>query len=155
MGKTIPLAERFERHVERTNGCWIWKGNRNQAGYGQFRIGRKGGTVSVHRWSYEHYVGKIPPGMMVCHDCDNPSCVNPDHLYAGTAKDNSDDMRLRGRRAKKYKFGSRIRKLTDDAVRAIRLATESPAEIAFKFGIAEATVHAIKRRTRKAHVPDD
>lgn len=151
------LEVRFERHVRRTDSCWIWEGGANQAGYGQFRIGRSGHghpVISVHRWSYEHFVGPIPPGAWICHHCDNPSCVRPDHLYAGTAKQNSADAIVRNKRAKKVKFGARKRVLTDDAVRAIRADDRPVWIVAHAFEVSETTVYAVKSRLRKAHVPD-
>jgi hypothetical protein len=77
-------------------GCWIWQGNRDRKGYG--RISVKGRTTSTHRLAYRlAHGGDIPDGLVVRHRCDNPPCVNPDHLEIGTPADNSRDMVERGR----------------------------------------------------------
>lgn len=154
----IPLEIRYERHIERLpdGGCWLWNGNRNQAGYGQLRVGRTGNgpVISVHRWAYEKWKGPIGKGLMVLHKCDNPRCSNPEHLYAGTGKQNAADAIARGRRAKRYKFGPRKSKLSDDDVRAIRASEEKTWQIAHRFNISETHAYQIKTRRRKAHVPD-
>lgn len=81
---------------EPNSGCWIWAGTCNWKGYGTISIG--GVQRKAHRASYEAFVGAIPDGMLVCHKCDNPPCVNPDHLFVGTAKDNAQDRDAKGRR---------------------------------------------------------
>lgn len=75
--------------------CWNWKGDRDHGGYGTFRFCSN--SYTTHRLSYEIVKGDIPEGMIVCHMCDNPGCVNPNHLYIGIVKDNANDARIRGR----------------------------------------------------------
>jgi hypothetical protein len=77
--------------------CWNWKAGKRH-GYGAYRLGNK--QVSAYRYSYEISIGNIKQGMFVLHRCDNPSCVNPKHLFLGTQKDNMEDMTLKGRRAR-------------------------------------------------------
>ncbi len=77
--------------------CWEWAGYRNPKGYGVIIF--DGFKFSVHRLSFEHYKGKISPGMLVMHDCDNPPCYNPNHLFLGTHTDNMQDMVRKGRHA--------------------------------------------------------
>ncbi len=92
-GETV----RFERYVKRTDTCWLWTGAHNNAGYGQFYVRARRGSVLAHRWSYEHHNGPIDDGLFVMHSCDNPPCVNPDHLGLGTNQDNIDDKTAKGR----------------------------------------------------------
>ncbi len=75
--------------------CWMWKGGCNDEGYGNFRVGKK--SERAHRASYRLNNGRIPIGLCVCHSCDNPSCVNPQHLWLGTDQDNTDDKLRKGR----------------------------------------------------------
>lgn len=92
-----PLAERFWEKVDRRgpDECWMWTASRRALGYGQIRIGGK--SRKAHRVAYELANGPIPAGMAVLHGCDNPPCVNPAHLRAGTMTDNVRDMVTRGR----------------------------------------------------------
>lgn len=98
----IPLADRFWSKVDKTShagGCWLWTAKRNQGGYGAVREAGPGSRfLSTHRLSFEMANGQIPKGLMVCHSCDNPPCVNPDHLFLGTAIDNIRDCIAKGRR---------------------------------------------------------
>lgn len=88
---------RFWKYVRKTDSCWIWTGSKaSQYKYGQLTIVRNH-WVYAHRMSYELHVGPIPDGYHICHKCDNPPCVNPDHLFAGTAKDNMQDRERKGR----------------------------------------------------------
>lgn len=85
----------FKKFNKTRDGCWEWTGALNGAGYGITRV--KGTSYRAHRYSYQIHVGPIPKGMLICHKCDNPKCVRPDHLFVGTPKDNSQDMVSKGR----------------------------------------------------------
>ena len=103
--KPLPAEKRFWRHVRKSDRCWEWQGaragGRGSPTYGVFRVGSQTDgsrrSVYAHRWIWEHLNGPIPEGMQVNHHCDNPICVNPEHLYVGTQSENVTDMHSRGR----------------------------------------------------------
>ncbi len=89
--------ERFWSKVDKSDDCWNWTAGKAHNGYGLFKVRSK--TIRAHRFSWELANGKIPKGLQINHKCDNPACVNPDHLYAGTQKQNRQDAVKRGRTA--------------------------------------------------------
>lgn len=95
----IPESEwpaRFWRRVTLSPGCWEWQGGRGTRGYGRYSP-RRGHSQYAHRYAYQLAFGPIPEGYHICHHCDNPPCVRPTHLFAGTASDNAKDMWAKGR----------------------------------------------------------
>ena len=92
------MTERFWENVSKTETCWVWIGHRKETNYGVISEGkRKGRPKSAHRYSWEIHNGPIPEGLCVLHRCDNPPCVNPEHLFLGTLADNAQDMLAKGR----------------------------------------------------------
>lgn len=99
------LRERFEAKLNKdADGCWLWSACCNRAGYGVFSVG--GHARLAHRVAYYLYIGAIPDGFHVCHTCDTPVCVRPDHLWLGTDAENLRDMVVNGRSAKGDKNGT-------------------------------------------------
>jgi len=110
-----PVEQRFWSKVEKTASCWNWTGYKNY-GYGIIRINYE--NIGTHRYSWELHNGKIPDKLCVLHKCDNPKCVNPDHLFLGTPKDNIDDKVSKMRQCKGEQ--QHLNKLTEDQVREIK-----------------------------------
>jgi hypothetical protein len=145
------VAERFSRNIQPDNrGCWIWTGTRDRLGYGRF--GLNGRQPGAHRISWELHRGDIPSGMNVCHQCDVPNCVNPDHLFLGTQKDNLHDCSVKGRTPRGEKQG-RSKLKTADVLEIRRLAgMTSQRSIALRFGVSQSTVCDIIAGRKWCHV---
>jgi hypothetical protein len=93
-----PFEELFWSKVSKSDGCWTWTASKSARGYGYSH--KDGRTIKAHRASWELHFGPVPPGMFVCHQCDVPSCVRPDHLFIGTTQDNTADKVSKGRQAR-------------------------------------------------------
>lgn len=139
------------------DGCEEWTGAHlpEPNHYGTVRIRQR--LYYAHRISYELHHGAIPPGLRVCHRCDNPPCTRGSHLFAGTAKDNSVDMRDKGRWRNRRMAGSLngAAKLNEDQVRAIRAAYAGGSrqvDLADDFGVTQALISLIVRREAWLHV---
>lgn len=144
----MSLKERFEKKFKvLENGCWEWQaasvGGSNKHTYGQFGVA-SGKMKLAHRVSYELYKGPIPEGMKVCHKCDYPRCVNPDHLFLGTHKDNMQDMVLKGRKNPIYGTKHHKTKLSIEAVQEIRNTPGVIAPLARKFGVSLQTIKQVR-----------
>lgn len=135
--------ELFEKKINKTDGCWEWKAAKDKDGYGFFSVDRE--IRYAHRIAYMLYVGEITNGLHVCHKCDNPSCVNPDHLFLSTHRGNMEDRKNKGRyQSQKGELNNsaKITKQISDAIKSMKL---SQRKIARLFGISKSQVGNIKR----------
>lgn len=137
--------------------CWPWKRNTNPQGYGTLKA--QGKMQRAHRLAYELSRGPIPEGMVVCHTCDNPSCVNPHHLFLGSQRDNVRDMMSKGRQSDTAKSGESnlSAKLTAPQVVAIRelyaSKEHSQSDLATMFGVTRQQISLIVNRKNWTHIP--
>lgn len=129
--------------IGKKDDCWLWIGAIQKNGYGNMTIGERS-PMGAHRISYMIHFGDIPKGLYVCHKCDVKRCVNPNHLFLGTNKDNLKDMREKGRSQRGTKNGGS--KLTPKDVRKIRTLLKKgikQAKISKMYGVAQNTISRI------------
>lgn len=135
-------------------GCWEWLRSKNPDGYG--RVKRNGKLESAHRVAYELYVGPIGD-KQVLHKCDNPGCVNPEHLFLGTVKENNEDKAHKGR-AKGHTMRGEAHpnhKLTSDNVYAIKCSPGMSAKfLAEHFGVSVGLINDIRAGRKWKHISD-
>lgn len=146
-----PVSERFDSRIEKSDGCWIWRGKKNSDGYGELQVGLR--IEKAHRFAYRREFGEIPFGMEICHRCDNPACVRPGHLFLGSHSDNMRDMVAKGRDRQPCRRGEKhgAAKLTDSQAVAIRSDRRAQSAIAREYGVSQSLVSMIQRgRVRKA-----
>jgi hypothetical protein len=144
-----PLGERVWEKVDRSGDCWVWTGARTPLGYGVIGIG--GHDVDyAHRIAWTLGVGSIPTGMCVLHHCDNPPCVNLEHLFVGSKKDNTADMLRKGRHVSpKGEAAGRARLTARQVLELRRLRSDEGLtyrELARRYGVAEPTIGAVVTR---------
>jgi len=156
LGKKFPkrwTAEQrfFASWAQDENGCWNWLGSLSPRGYGRIKVGDK--NYRSHRYSWATENGRqIPDGMVVCHACDNPKCVNPTHLFIGTMADNVADCVRKGRHARGERLAHpRARgekngnsRLTEQQVNRIKSDGRPQRVIAAEFGVSQTAIWAIK-----------
>lgn len=143
--------ERFMRYVEKSNnGCWMWNGTRLKAGYGQFTYKSDTGErkVMAHRYSYKMFKSEIPDGLIVCHKCDTPPCVNPDHLFLGTHADNTHDAWSKNRMYI-LKPATKLSREDVDQIRELNASkTMTNKLIAEIYGVTPSNIgYVVKRKT--------
>ena len=146
---------RFWEKVNKTENCWLWMAGTTGEGYGSLRVvGHK--TIKAHRYSWELHYGPIPDGLWVCHHCDIPACVRPDHLFLGTAADNCADKLMKGRGRLPRGELTSWAKLTDADVREIRAAYAeggiTQQALARRYGVCSTTIFYAIARRNWAHV---
>ncbi|MDR3571233.1 MAG: HNH endonuclease [Candidatus Pacebacteria bacterium] len=139
----------FMKWVEKSETCWLWTGAIDSDGYGAFSYAMT--TKRAHREALRLSGVPVPKGAFVCHNCDNPTCVNPNHLYVGTPQSNVEDAVARDRICKGEKV--HFSKLTEASVVQIRAAVGTHEQIAVVFGISPANVSMIRTRKTWRHVP--
>ncbi len=151
----MPRGKTFEQNfwskIKKTEGCWIWIAGRDKNGYG--KITRNKRDLRAHRAMWELKNGEIPEGLLVCHSCDNPSCVNPGHLFIGTVAENNKDKHDKGR----HLYGAMCHKakITDEIAREIYRRSKSgevQARIAEEYGVVHQTVSMIATGATWKHV---
>lgn len=143
--------EKFWANVCKGDGCWEWRGSFFNHGYGLICVSRS--CKLTHRFSWELHYGDIPQGICVCHKCDNPKCVRPDHLFLGTTGENNSDRHAKGRDARMPGIKNGRAKLTPEQVREIRRLAAlgvMQKDLAVKFGITN--VSDIVRGVQWTHV---
>ncbi|MCK9568765.1 HNH endonuclease [Candidatus Pacearchaeota archaeon] len=157
-----PVLVRFWEKVHKTKSCWIWTGALGGGSYGLIWL--NGRNYPAHKLSWEIHFGKIPKGKLVCHNCpggDNPSCVNPAHLFLGTHQENLHDASLKGMLST-AKDGSKnpMAKLTENDVLEIRRryikgnrrGPNSSYALALEFGVRQSWIRTIAYKRRWTHV---
>lgn len=150
-----PKQRFFESYViDGSSLCWEWIGAKSRGGYGRLKIENR--PVQAHRFSWMIHFGDIPKGMYVCHKCDNPSCVNPNHLFLGDQSDNMRDMSEKGRSSDNRGEQNPNSKLTNDLVSDIRHLWDNgmtPKRLSIKFGVPLGTINNIVFGYTWQHIP--
>lgn len=155
--ENAPLKERFFRFIgePEENGCILWKGSKLPKGYGCIGGGKGRGILRASRVSYEIHKGPIPEGLHVLHTCDNPPCVNPEHLYVGTQLDNSKDAMKRNRLRPSPGEKNGFSKLTNKDVFKIRKLYKEgmkPKEIVKLFNVGKPCIESIVYKRSWKHL---
>lgn len=148
--KYRPLPERFEDFIERIpfHSCWEWMGQLNNKGYAMIWDKDRNQSVVASRIAYLLYIGDIPKGLYVCHSCDNRSCVNPNHLWLGTPKDNTQDMINKGRVQRGLEVKGKRKLRLEEVVQIKRLYKKGVKgwghkALAKKYGMSQSAIRDI------------
>jgi hypothetical protein len=160
----LDLLERIFSHLDMSGDCWTWMLSVDGKGYAHISV--DGAMHRVHRLVHELLIGPIPAGMYVCHGCDNPRCVRPSHLFAGTSQDNARDMwakgrhpRMNGTRSPVLGERNHAAKLTTAQVLEIRRRIPGPRgeipRLALLFGVGRTAIEKVAARETWTHVPPE
>mgnify|MGYP000103149498 CR=1 FL=1 len=135
------------------SGCWQWIASIGSHGYGQIST-RSGPPALAHRYSYELFVGEIPEGSVVCHKCDNRKCVNPEHLFVGTQRDNIMDMIKKNRARYSSQRGEKNPSAKLSAKQALEIfrSDKRGADLAREYGVTPTMISKIRRGKSWTHV---
>ena len=152
----LSAETRFFMQVRKTETCWEWVGSRDKNGYGMFK-GSVGGVLfrKAHRFSLAFHTGDLLVGTQALHSCDNPCCVNPAHLRAGTNAENMAEKIAKGRARAPVGSRNRAAVLTDDQVAAILIDPRPYAAIAADYKVSASTIGSVKQRHSWRHVAGD
>lgn len=144
-----PIEDRFFQkvNIKGKDECWEWTGCRHPQGYGLIKR-KDGAQMRPPRISWNIYNGKIQEGLCVCHKCDNPGCVNPNHLFLGTHKDNAIDKVAKGRMKPSPGEKNGASKLTEQQVLSIYKDARVQDRIAKDYGVCQTLISMIKLRKR-------
>lgn len=156
---TDQFLERFWSKAHRPDAddsCWTWFRAVNEDGYGHFLLRKGGGSVGAHRVAYAlANGGVIPAGGVVCHRCDTPACIRPEHLFLGTQLDNIRDCIAKGRHKRTRGEQHHKARLDEQKVREIRAAEKRPGlvvDLAALYGVSESTIRSVRRGKFWQHV---
>lgn len=148
------ILERWYHYTDRVGvGCWEWQGSRDSNGYGRLNV--DGVPMLAHRVAWVLFRGAITSGEHVCHRCDNPPCVRPEHLFLGDYQANTDDKMAK----KRHRFGTSrgsdhgCSKLVESDVREIRSSEEPLRHLAARYGVSMATISDIRNWKSWRHLP--
>jgi hypothetical protein len=141
----LPNEIIFWNNVIKSDGCWIYNACISTAGYGRLSINKK--FIQAHRFSYELHFGPIYPDLFVCHKCDNPPCVNPEHLFLGTSADNSNDMSAKFRNDKgKDHWNNKLSELQVLEIKSLFKINQSARSIAKTYNVHVNTIYDIRNK---------
>lgn len=152
--RRLSHEQRFWMSVRKSDGCWLWQSGKDMDGYGAFKAVHDGVQyMRAHRYSFAlHYDHHPPKGLVVCHRCDTPACVRPDHLFLGTEADNMADKMAKGRH--RVLFGAEQPRaiLTEEQAKAILNDARPHSVIAAEYGVHAQTISSLKTRVSWPHL---
>lgn len=152
----MSAIDRFYSRVDTNGDCWLFKGGKDQEGYGSFK-GEVDGVLfwRAHRFSYAYFNGPILDGLSVCHTCDTPACVKPDHLFLGTTKENLADMVAKGRSKSAVGEKNNAVKITEQQAKQIMMDPRPHTILAHEYGVTTSTIGDIKNGRSWQHLDID